>query len=56
MKICQNIQEYGRGLNVMTGLLAWDISVAVAFLTMIWKLGLGTTVEARDKHCLFHCM
>lgn len=32
------------------------ISVAVAFLTIIWKLGLGTTAEARDKYCLFHCV
>lgn len=53
MKICQNIQEYGRELKVMTGFLAWYISVAVAFLTMIWKLGLGTTVEARDKPVFF---
>lgn len=43
-------------LKVTTGFVAWDSSVTVAFLTVIWKLGMGTRAEARDKQGLLCCM
>lgn len=37
----------------MKGFSARDISLTVVFLTLIWKLGMGSTAEARDKQFLF---
>lgn len=38
---------------MMTGFVAWDIRVTVAFPTTILKVGTGTRAEARAKQCLF---